>query len=32
LLNHNTPVKVHSCTKSGGKWIVTVEQILPIVS
>jgi ADP-ribosyltransferase exoenzyme len=32
LLNHNTPVKVHSCTQSGGKWTVTVEQILPVVS
>jgi ADP-ribosyltransferase exoenzyme len=32
LLNHNTPVKVHSCTLTGNKWTVTVEQILPLVT
>jgi hypothetical protein len=32
LLNHNTPVKVHSCKLTGSKWVVTVEQILPITN
>lgn len=32
LINHNTPVKVHSCKQTGNKWVVTVEQILPITN